>query len=133
MTKHNLRYGGQLEIGDFIAIADGTYVNLGWYVGAGQGTLQYYCYTTPGVVYINYNKFLNNPSPDNWDVNHYTKHKKFSSKLIWKGYVYGWGVRDGGTRVIKITNPESLFTNAEDLEAYNNSKQALLTLNFPLK
>lgn len=133
MTKHNLRYGGQLEIGDFIAIADGTYVNLGWYVGAGQGTLQYYPYRNPGVEYKDYNKFLNNPSPGMGDVNHYAKHKKFSSKLIWKAYIYGWGVRDGGTRVIKITNPETLFTTPEDLKAYDESREALITLNFPLK
>ena len=133
MTKHNLRYGGQLEIGDFIAISDNSHISLGWYVGAGQGTLQYYQYTSPGVEYKDYNKFLNNPSPGMGDVNHYGKHKKFSSKLIWKAYVYGWGIRDGGTRVIKITNPETLFTNAEDLKAYDESRKALITLNFPLK
>lgn len=133
MTKHNLRYGGQLEIGDFIAIAHGSYVDLGWYVGAGQGTLQYYYYVTPGVAYIKYNKFLNNPSPDKWQVTHYAKHKKFSSKLIQKVYKYGDGVRDGCIRVIKITNPETLFTTPEDLKAYDNSREALLTLNFPLK
>lgn len=133
MTRHNLRYGGQLEIGDFIAISDGMNVTLGWYVGAGQGTLQFYNYTNPGMAYIKYNEFLNNPSPKNWDVNRYAKHKKFSSKLIWKAYIYGWGIRDGGARVIKITNPETLFTNAKDLEAYNKSREALITLNFPLK
>lgn len=133
MTKHNLKHGGQLEIGDFIAIAEGMHITLGWYVGAGQGTLQYYCYTAPGETYKNYNKFLNNPSPDKWQTQRYGKYKKFSSKLIHKGYIYGWGVRDGGTRVIKITNPESLFTNPEELEKYNKSKEALLTLNFPVK
>ena len=133
MTKHNLRYGGQLEIGDFIAIANQGYMTLGWYVGRGDGTIQYYCYAQPGHAYNEYNNFLNNPSPDKRQIYYYAKHKKFSSKLIWKGYIYGDGVKPDSTRVIKITNPETLFTNAEDLEAYNKSKQALLTLNFPLK
>ena len=133
MIKHNLKYGGDLEIGDFIAIADGMHITLGWYVGAGQGTLQYYQYTSPGEVYERYNKFLNDPSPGKWETARYGRYKKFSSKIIWKGYIYGYGVRNQGTRVIKITNPESLFTTPEDLKIYNKSKEALLTLNFPLK
>jgi hypothetical protein len=133
MTNPTVRYGGQLEIGDFIAIADQGGITLGWYVGRGDGTIQYYYYEQPGDSYDRYNEFLNNPSPNSWYAKTYAKHKKFSSKLIWKGYIYGDGVRPNSKRVIKIDNPESLFTNAEDLEAYNNSKQALLTLNFPLK
>jgi hypothetical protein len=133
MTNSTVRYGGQLEIGDFIAIADQGHITLGWYVGRGDGTIQYYYYEQPGDSYDGYNEFLNNPSPDKWEVKHYAKHKKFSSKLIYKGYIYGYGATPNSKRVIKIDNPESLFTNAEDLEAYNKSKQALLTLNFPLK
>lgn len=133
MTNPTIRYGGQLEIGDFIAIADGLHITLGWYVGRGNGTIQYYNYQAPGGCYDGYNEFLNNPSPSSWYVKTYAKHKKFSSKIIWKRYIYGDGVGPNSTRVIKIDNPESLFTNAEDLEAYNKSKQVLLTLNFPLK
>jgi hypothetical protein len=140
MTNPTVRYGGQLEIGDFIAIADnGESMILGWYVGRGRGrgrgneTIQYYIYQQPGYTYDAYNEFLNNPHPDNWQVNYYAKHKKFSSKLILKGYIYGQGTSQGSLRVIKITNPETLFTNAKDLEVYNKSKEVLLTLNFPLK
>jgi hypothetical protein len=34
------------------------------------------------------------------------------------------------TRVIKITNPEDIFTNSKDREQYEKSKEALITLNF---
>lgn len=37
-----LKYGGQIVPGDFIAISDGNHINFGWYAGNGRGTLQYY-------------------------------------------------------------------------------------------
>ena len=37
-----LKHGGQLEIGDFIAVSNGNHLDFGWYCGDGINTLQYY-------------------------------------------------------------------------------------------
>ena len=128
-----LRYGGDLQIGDFILVAGNGYTIPGWYIGEGQNTLQYYHFVIPGSMLQNFEEWQSGKLDSNhWRAPMYKKYG-FSSKVLHKDYIYGSGIDDGASRVVKITNPESLFTDQEDLEAYRKSKEALIQLKFPLK
>ena len=123
-----LKYGGQLSFGDFIAVSDGNHINFGWYVGDGRNTLQYYYMRSPGIVYKDYQQWLNysdvEKAKEKWKTKRFEK--GFTTKCLWKSYINA--VHD--TRVMKITNPEEIFTNPEDRLHYEDSRQALITLKF---
>lgn len=121
-----LRFGGKLLPGDFIAVSNGNWLTFGWYAGDGRGTLQYYTMHGPGVVYKNYQQFLQDPNgKDNkYLVRQYEK--GFTIKTLWKSYINAVH----STRVVKIENPESILTEEDDIEAYQKSKEVLITLNF---
>jgi hypothetical protein len=121
-----LKYGGQLSIGDLIAISNSNHISFGWYAGDGRGTLQFYYIGGPGEVYDDYllwQKKTLDIKP--WRARQFEKHG-FSTKLFYKSYINS--VHD--TRVMKITNPEDIFINPEDRERYEKSKEALIKLNF---
>ena len=42
-----VQHGGDLKIGDFIAISYSAGFTLAWYCGEGENTLQYFEYNTP--------------------------------------------------------------------------------------
>jgi hypothetical protein len=44
---------------------------------------------------------------------------------LFKSYIYGEGVLPTASRVVKIDNPESVFTEQNDLDRYRQSKEAL--------
>jgi hypothetical protein len=118
-----IQYGGQLLPGDFIAVSDGNHLNFGWYCGDGRGTLQYYYLHAPQSCYNNYQTFLADPEKHRY----YQKYEKgFTLKNIWKSYINAVH----RTRVMKINNPEEIFTDKEDIENYQKSKEVLITLNF---
>lgn len=121
-----LKHGGDLLPGDFIAVSNGNYIDFGWYVGDGSGTLQYYHYGTPRSAYEHYEEFVN--EPDSRKSVYWGKRfeKGFTKKCMWKSYINA--VHD--RRVIKLTNPEEIFTELEDLERYQQSKEVLIKLNF---
>ena len=130
-----LRYGGDLQIGDFIMIANSNYTSFGWYCGQGRGTVQYYNFRIPGDRFEAFQEWQTegpkNTSP--WYAERFEKHG-FSSKVFYKEYIYGGGLDVAyGSRVIKLTDPESIFTNQEDLEDYRKSKEALIYIKFPVK
>jgi hypothetical protein len=129
-----LKYGGDLQIGDFVAMSNGNYLTFGWYCGAGRGTLQYYYYRDPGSKFEAFQEWQNGQPRDiqSWSGKRYEKFG-FSSKLFYKGYIYGSHVGQDGTRVMKVENPESIFTEQEDLESYRKSKEALIYIKFPAK
>ena len=129
-----LRYGGDLQIGDFVAMSNGNYLTFGWYCGAGRGTLQYYYYRDPGSKFEAFQEWQNGQPRDiqSWSGKRYEKFG-FSSKLFYKGYIYGSQLGQDGTRVMKVENPESIFTEQEDLESYRKSKEALIYIKFPAK
>jgi hypothetical protein len=52
--------------------------------------------------------------------------KGFTLKCLYKSYINA--VHD--TRVVKITNPEDIFTTQEDKEDYEKSKEILIKLKF---
>jgi hypothetical protein len=122
----NLKYGGQLEIGDFIAVSNGNHIDFGWYCGDGHSTLQYYSYGVPANAHKQYKDWLNQSDADKgaWRTKIYTN--GFTKKCLWKSYINAVH----STRVVKIVRPEDIFTNKEDRDYYEESKEALITLNF---
>ena len=121
-----LKYGGVLHPGDFIAVSNGNHITFGWYVGDGIGTLQYYWMSDPGQVYEEYLEWQKNPpNVKSWRAKQFEK-RGFSTKLFYKSYINSVHAR----RVMKITNPEEIFTDPEDRDNYEKSKEALITLNF---
>jgi len=124
-----LRYGGQLSPGDFIAVSEGNRVFFGWYFGDGiGGTLQYYYLGAPGHCYDAYQEWEKITSDEvkkkHWRAKMYSK--GFTLKCLYKSYINA--VHD--TRVVKITNPEDIFTTQEDKEDYEKSKEILIKLKF---
>jgi len=124
-----LRYGGQLSPGDFIAVSEGNRVFFGWYFGDGiGGTLQYYYIGAPCSSYERYEEWEKIKDPEikskHWTAKKYSK--GFTLKSIWKSYINA--VHD--IRVVKITNPEDIFTTQEDKEQYEQSKEILIKLKF---
>ena len=125
------RYGGELEIGDFIMVANVNYTSFGWYCGKGRGTLQYYQYRVPAVIFEDFQDWQTEPSTA-YRGRSFEKHG-FSSKVLYKEYIYTGGIECAGSRVVKITDPEAIFTNPEDLDYYLKSKEALINIKFPAK
>ena len=123
-----LKYGGVLHPGDFIAISYQNHIQFGWYVQDGKGTLQFYYLHGPGSAYDNYKQWLTYSDAEKANNKWMTKRfeKGFTTKCLWKAYINS--VHD--TRVMKINNPEEIFTDQEEREKYERSKEALITLNF---
>ena len=121
-----LKHGGQLEIGDFIAVSNGNHLDFGWYCGDGINTLQYYYYRNPQNAYNTYEDWLNQSEANRsaWKTKRYTN--GFTKKCLWKSYINAVHT----TRVLKINNPEEIFTNKEDRDDYEKSKETLIKLNF---
>ena len=124
-----LQYGGQLSPGDFIAISDSNRLTFGWYFGDGiGGTLQYYYLNSPIQSYKTYEEWNCITDPQvkskHWRAKQYLK--GFTLKSMWKSYINT--VHD--TRVMKITNAEEIFTDPQDRETYEKSKEVLIKLKF---
>jgi len=123
-----LKYGGQIVPGDFIAVSDGNHLSFGWYAGNGRGTLQYYPMRGPSSVYNDYKTWLRysdgEKGRNKWMSKRYEK--GFTMKCLWKSFINSVH----STRVMKITNIEDIFTDQEDRIMYEDSKQALITLKF---
>lgn len=120
-----IQYGGQLVPGDFIAVSNGNHMDFGWYCGDGSGTLQYYSIYTPKYAYERYENWLNDPEKDRYHrSNNYEK--GFNVKHLWKAYINAVHK----TRIVKLPSPEEIFTEREDRETYEKSKEILITLNF---
>jgi hypothetical protein len=126
------RYGGELEIGDFIMVANVNYTSFGWYCGKGRNTIQYYHFRVPGERHKTFQEWEAGRLNNSWLASKFQKHG-FSSKIFYKEYIYGGGIEINGSRVIKLTDPESIFTNTEDLDYYLKSKEALINIKFPAK
>jgi hypothetical protein len=128
-----IRYGGDLQIGDFIMVANNNYTSFGWFCGTGSGTVQYYQFCVPGLRFKEFKDWETGSLNDHhWLKERFEKYG-FSSKLFFKEYIYGGGIHFNGSRVVKITDPESIFTEQEDIENYRKSKEALISIKFPVK
>jgi hypothetical protein len=118
-----LKYGGDLQIGDFIGVSVNNCMDFGWYCGDGiNKTLQYYTIWAPKVIYEDYEAWKKLPE----DKNPGAYKNGWTIKCLYKSYINT--VHD--TRVIKILHPEDIFTNKADREAYEKSKEVLIKLNF---
>jgi hypothetical protein len=105
MITNEIRFGGTLNIGDFIMIGSDYGFSYGWYSGNGKaGNIQF---ISPSMVYFA------------------DKADKFSFSNIKKSFV-----RDSRKgNVVKITDPESVLTN-ECLRHYIEAKELLTKINF---
>lgn len=121
----NIKYGGQLVPGDFIAVSDGNHLNFGWYAGDGINTLQYYYFRSPGQARDRYEEWLNEAEEErsNWATKMYQK--GFTRKCLWKSYINAVH----STRVMKLTNIEDIFTEPEDRKEYEKSREVMIKLN----
>lgn len=119
-----LRYGGNLQVGDFIAVSYTNCIWFGWYAGDGRGTLQYYSIHSPTNSYQNYEYWKTRQANGGAKSERYPN--GFTRNCLYKSYINS--VHQ--TRVMKITNPEELFTEQEDREQYEKSKEILIQLNF---
>jgi hypothetical protein len=121
-----LKYGGQIFPGDFIAISDGNHINFGWYAGNGRNTLQYYGFRIPKDAYERYEQWTMLKEEDKkskWTNKQFEK--GFTIKCLWKSFINSVHK----TRVIKITNVEDIFTEQEDIKAYQESREVMIKLN----
>ena len=117
------RFGGKLEIGDFILIAYTNCVFPGWYCGEGRGTLQYYGMRELVFRHEQYEDFLKNE--DKYTLSVAKRFANgFTKKSLWKSYINSPHL----TRVIKVKHPELLLTDEDDVENYQKSKQILINL-----
>lgn len=121
-----IQYGGKLEFGDLVAISDGNHLNFGFYAGRGiGGTFQYYPLHSPSVCYERYTEWLK-MSDELKEKNHaYKQYKKgFTSKCIYKAYINAVHK----TRIMRVTDPENVFTDSKDRELYDEAKEILIKI-----
>ena len=118
-----VKYGGDLQIGDFIAICYQYGFGFGWYCGEGKtGTLQFFEYQWVERSFVHYNDAKAIPEYHN----HYKANtEEFNKSWIGKTYILNWR-----WRVMKIENPESIFTDLKNLEIYKKSREILQQINF---
>lgn len=119
-----IKFGGQLERGDFIAISYSNYIQFGWYVGDGKGgTIQFYNYSAPNSLALRYAKYLTITNPTKWEMSRYKD--GLSLKGIYKDFIYDTSPH----RVCKV-NPMDIFTDPEERETFEKSEDVLIKLNF---
>ena len=120
-----LKYGGKLEFGDLVAVSNGNYLYFGFYAGTGRGTLQYYTLWSVTNAHDRYNDWLisnDEVKAKHWNSKRYSK--GFTSKCIGKTYINAVH----STRVMKVTNPETVFTDPKDAEMYQYAKNILIKI-----
>jgi hypothetical protein len=117
-----LEHGGNLEIGDFIAIAYAQGFTFGWFTGEGKtGTLQYCEYHWPK---RNLNYYNACKLDDKYSCHLKANKEEFNKTWLAKSYILSWN-----DRVMKIENPESVFIKTDDLQTYLESRDILKTIN----
>lgn len=114
--------GGDLQIGDFIAISYSAGFTFGWYCGEGANTLQFFETHWPATSLDHYNRVKADAAYRDHDK---ANSEEFNKSWIAKSYVMNWR-----WRVMKIENPESLFTDPSELNKYLESKQILEQIKF---
>jgi len=124
MDLHEFRFGGKLEIGDFILVAYNNCVYPGWYCGMGQNkSLQYY--SVQEIIHRaeSYDEFLKDKnSLPYYITKRYTN--GFTKKSLYKSYINSCYK----SRVVKIANPEEILIEQDDIDDYQKSRQILINL-----
>ena len=115
-----------LNMGDFIVIASGGNLDYGWYCGQNRygSTLHYYNIWAPGQALEDYEQYESGKGLPSWRAEMFKKNRGFTSKCFCKNFLNTWYE----SRIMKPGNPDELFTNPEDLAAYNKSKEALIKI-----
>ncbi len=116
-----IKFGGQIEKGDFIAVAVGNSLEFGWYFREGTNTIQFYNWRSPGMQYEAYKEYLKKATPTQWELNRFSK--GFTIKSMYKDFV-----KYTAWRVCKI-NPDEVFTDPVDKEIFEKSREVLIKLN----
>jgi len=122
-----------LELGDFIIVAYQDSLQYGWYCGQGRykNTLHYYSLWGPGDALEIFEKYeaeeeVGVRHSNKWHSDKFKKYGGFTSKCFNKNYLNSYYE----SRILKPSNPDELFTNAEHLEKYKKSKEALIKIKF---
>jgi len=122
MITSTIKYGGILQIGDFIAVGSNYEMAFGWFSGNGKtGTIQYIWPNKITWAFSEYNKTMNNPNA----VLSAKDRRGFSLDHISKDYVR----LQHFNRVVKITCPDDVFAGA-DLQKYLEAKRILTDMKF---
>lgn len=117
-----VKHGGDLEIGDFVAVSYAAGFTFGWYCGYGKNTLQYIEYHWPVTSLDQYNRIKQDPAYSDYEK---ANSEEFNKNWIAKNYVKDWNYR-----VMKIQDPEIIFTEQENLDKYREAKQILEQIKF---
>jgi hypothetical protein len=119
-----IRYGGQIEKGDFLIISYQNCIGFGWYIGEGKGTIHFYNLYAPKNYNEAYESYLKETKHSKWSENKYEK--GFNLKSVYKDYIYD----TNEFRIAKVNNPEEFFTNPNDFLTYEQSRDVLIKLKF---
>ena len=123
-----LKIGDNLTLngGDFVVIASNNRLDYGWYCGTGRGTLQYYSLWCPGTVLQEFEDYEKEGDKyKGWRAKEFKKNG-FTSKAFYKTYISSCYE----SRILKVANPDNLFTDPADIAIYNKSKEALIRIKF---
>jgi hypothetical protein len=120
MITSNIKYGGVLQIGDFIAVGSNYEMGFGWFSGLGKtGTIQYIQSHSVSWQYEQYRKRQQAGTTEPKD------RKGFTLEHIDKAFVR----KQHFNRVVKITCPDDVFTG-RDLQNYLEAKRILTDMKF---
>jgi len=125
MITTHIKFGGDLQIGDFIAVGSNYMMNFGWYSGNGKsGTIQYVTARSVGWAFGAYNIRRDSKVPA--VVNSNPKDRMgFTLDHISKDFVR----QQHNNRIVKITCPDDCFTG-RDLQTYLEAKRILTDMKF---
>lgn len=125
MITNDLRYGGTLNVGDFIGIGSDWGMNFGWYCGNGKaGNIQYICPRTVVYNFEGYNHRVN-WSKDNNTVLTARDRKGFTLDHIGKNPIRN----HKKDNAVKIIVADGLFHGTE-LKDYERAKEILTQIKF---
>tara|TARA_R110002126_G_scaffold116164_9_gene255483 strand:- start:1224 stop:1613 length:390 start_codon:yes stop_codon:yes gene_type:complete len=115
-----------LNGGEFIIVAGNNRLDYGWYCGSGRNTLQYFSLWCPGAILTEFEEYEKQGLQyTGWRKREFKKNG-FSSKALYKTYINSFG----DWRVLKVADPDNLFTNPADIATYEKSKEALIKIKF---
>ena len=124
--RRTLRYGGEIETGDVIAISFNNWITVAFYLGNGQNkSLQY---LTPT------NILWARKAYDEWEDKGYPPHawrakyfmKGWGLHCIYKDFI--WDPGDGNHRVMKINDPLAIILDKEERDDFIKAREILINL-----
>jgi len=122
MITSTIKYGGTLQIGDFICLGNSWGLAFGWYSGNGKsGTIQF---VSPRNILWDFKTYSIRTTQPGGST--FPKDRKgFTLDHISKAYVRS----NHANRVLKITCPDDVFTG-EDLQNYLVAERILKDMKF---